>query len=107
MGTMAVGMAGELKIDSGSLRGKKEEIEHLRQEFSALSQENAKEIFAASRGESAEATEEAISIIQTTTGSFSLILEGTSAYLAMIDEEFKESDEAQAMKFDLAPKDVK
>lgn len=96
------GVAGTLLINSGSLDSKKQKIDSLSDELSSFIDGYIKEeIFSTSSGESTKAFEDLLSSLNTSANTISSILKQTSAYINMINEDFKEIDQNQATNFNL------
>lgn len=96
------GVAGTLLINSGSLDSKKQKIDSLSDELSSFIDGYIKEeIFSTSSGESTKAFEDLLSSLNTSANTISSILKRTSAYINMINEDFKEIDQNQATNFNL------
>ena len=96
------GAAGTLLINSGSLKSKKYNIDSLGDELSSfIDVYIKKELFSLSCSEATKAFDDILSSLNITANTMVTILEQTSAYVNMIDEDFKETDQNQAANFNL------
>lgn len=95
-------LTNTLLINSDSLKSKKHDIENLGNELSSfIDGYIKKEMFLSSCSEAAKAFNDILSSLNITANRIITILEQTSTYVNMIDEDFKETDQDQADNFNL------
>lgn len=92
--------SGVLLIDSGQLESKREKINALYNELTSFSETYiSKNLFSTSQGKSMEAYEELLENLVIVTKTMSTILQQTSAYITLIENEFDENDKELANQF--------